>query len=520
MKKRLVIILCIAALLLTPAITFAAGGQGEASTEETPTITVMVNSGAAAHHRPASNDLAAYQAREEFSGIHVEWDVIETANYNEIVGARLASGVSLPDVMRIGGNLFEKAREEELIIPLDDLIESNGPNLKKWFAKEENGIFNASWRSPDGNLYGINNKVLPNNLSLNIMFAVPWLERLGLEQPTTTDEALDVWRKFRDEDANGNGNPNDEVPYVTSVGGLQFLGNSFGLRGSTSGAPYNFEGGKVTWNYTDDRYKALLKFLNTMWEEGLIDKEFANVNSVIQLERTANDIAGSVYFWSTWAYKFSSAHPDGDPKGEKPLFTIAPPLEGPFGDKYFEKRIIPGGGGLTISSASKVPETAMEWIDFVYASEKGFEVYAWGVEDITFKYDGGNKVKIEAPDGVAWNEAMLRIGAGQPPWSHEQSILAWKAIMPAWQFPFDDLNRKYYIEPFPPLAKTQAEIETVNEFSTDINTYFGEMRMKFILGQADIDATWDEYVRTLKRMGSDELLRVHQQIYDRYMAMQ
>ena len=44
------------------------------------------------------------------------------------------------------------------------------------------------------------------------------------------------------------------------------------------------------------------------------------------------------------------------------------------------------------------------------------------------------------------------------------------------------------------------------------------MRVKFILGQLDIDDTWDEYVQTLKRMGSDELLRVHQQVYDRYAS--
>ena len=30
--------------------------------------------------------------------------------------------------------------------------------------------------------------------------------------PTTTDEFAEVLRAFKDNDANGNGNPNDEIP--------------------------------------------------------------------------------------------------------------------------------------------------------------------------------------------------------------------------------------------------------------------------------------------------------------------
>ena len=38
------------------------------------------------------------------------------------------------------------------------------------------------------------------------------LDHLGLDMPTTTDEFVEVLRAFKDNDANGNGNPNDEIP--------------------------------------------------------------------------------------------------------------------------------------------------------------------------------------------------------------------------------------------------------------------------------------------------------------------
>ena len=43
-----------------------------------------------------------------------------------------------------------------------------------------------------------------------------WLENLKLEMPTTLDELTDVLRAFRDQDANGNGDPSDEIPLTGS----------------------------------------------------------------------------------------------------------------------------------------------------------------------------------------------------------------------------------------------------------------------------------------------------------------
>ena len=40
-----------------------------------------------------------------------------------------------------------------------------------------------------------------------------WLDNLGLEMPTNWDELFDVLVAFKEEDANGNGDPNDEIPF-------------------------------------------------------------------------------------------------------------------------------------------------------------------------------------------------------------------------------------------------------------------------------------------------------------------
>ena len=47
-----------------------------------------------------------------------------------------------------------------------------------------------------------------------------WLDNLGLEMPTTTEEFYQVMKAFKEQDANGNGDLNDEIPLSTVTSGL------------------------------------------------------------------------------------------------------------------------------------------------------------------------------------------------------------------------------------------------------------------------------------------------------------
>ena len=46
-----------------------------------------------------------------------------------------------------------------------------------------------------------------------------WLDRVGMEVPQTTEEFKEVLRAFKEQDANGNGDPNDEIPLSGSLKG-------------------------------------------------------------------------------------------------------------------------------------------------------------------------------------------------------------------------------------------------------------------------------------------------------------
>ena len=106
-------------VVLGAALTLAAAGAFGAATEEgaapagPPTLRVATHTGWAATLAPASNDLPVYQEMERLSGVHVEWENIQVKNYAEVMKARLAAGVNLPDVINMSllGDIGQHGRD-------------------------------------------------------------------------------------------------------------------------------------------------------------------------------------------------------------------------------------------------------------------------------------------------------------------------------------------------------------------------------------------------------------------------
>ena len=96
MKKTLS--LFVALLLLLSS--FAALAEGDTSKDtwlcdEKTTLTVLTYD-AASNTMPApSNDLPFWAWLEDYTNVHIEWEVIPQASYNEVLSARLSAGAGL-----------------------------------------------------------------------------------------------------------------------------------------------------------------------------------------------------------------------------------------------------------------------------------------------------------------------------------------------------------------------------------------------------------------------------------------
>lgn len=87
------------------------------------------------------------------------------------------------------------------------------PNYQKNAIAYSNDLMGCM-TSPDGHIYALANydSFPPTYLESAMLMNTAWLAKAGMEVPTTSDELHEVLTYFRDNDMNGNGNINDEVP--------------------------------------------------------------------------------------------------------------------------------------------------------------------------------------------------------------------------------------------------------------------------------------------------------------------
>ena len=158
------------------------------------------------------NDKLVYKMAEEATGIHVNWIEVEAAAAGERLTVMLAAkdqpdvylGMMLADGMVANANMFYDLSEE-------GLLETYAPDVLAVMEeiKEDIGLdIYTSLKQTDGSIRGLptNSANSPTSDAQGItVINKAWLDKLGLEIPTTTEELYDVLCAFADNDMNGNG---------------------------------------------------------------------------------------------------------------------------------------------------------------------------------------------------------------------------------------------------------------------------------------------------------------------------
>lgn len=197
-------------------------------------------------------------------------------------GALLAGG-DIPDIL-IGPNVITDADFAQftgLFQDLTELISTGGTNIQQMFTEKPETKLIAT--QLDGKIYGLPKyqRFWPDTVSRQYINK-QWLDNLGLKEPTNWDELYNVLLAFKEKDANGDGDVNDEIPMdfapvgTTGFGYFQpqILLGSLGITlTDSSGQGYFTEGGQIKNYFVDDRYKQFVEFMNKCWQAGLINPE-------------------------------------------------------------------------------------------------------------------------------------------------------------------------------------------------------------------------------------------------------
>lgn len=459
-------------------------------------------------------DMQVIQKMEEMTGVKMTFRNAPLDSFDTKKNLVFASG-DLPDIFY--GASITRAEEvnygaQGMIIPLEDLIDQYAPNLKKIL--DENPDIRKSITTPDGHIY-----TLPTINLDSVWYRGPmwyngeFLEALGYtEVPQTVDELYTYLKRVKNEDPNGNGQA-DEIPLesVKLDDIRMWLLSTWGIYNEVY---YADDDGTVHYTPMEEGYKEYLTFLNKLWNEGLMDIETFSQTDEQKKSKGKNNQLG--LFADYHAY-FTLG---GEPSEDDPMYFPVRDEEG--NDPKIAKNPGISTGTFAITSANKYPEATMRWIDYKYSYE-GSTLFEYGEEGTLWKYtDEANNIKewVELPEGQDREETRATLtpdyGFNTPTLLTNDNKQGLLGDFEEW---LNSENEEKIIpfakNPYPGVYLQEDEQAQVTALLSDLNTYVKQMEAKFVTGQEPL-SNWDNYVATLKKMGSEKIVEVYQAAYDRW----
>lgn len=340
---------------------------------------------------PYQESTPIYDALQEATGIKVNFTWSTNDAYSTLLAARLADR-DLPDVIGYGveSTMLQGMIDDGLIIPLTDLLKEKMPNYMR-FISDEDYLYMVN--KNDGEVYAFGMLMdVPGSYSW--MVRKDWLERLNLEVPSTWDEWVAVWKEFKAKDANGNGDPNDEIPVAWLYSLTYFLENIYGIE---SNSAYSVVDGEYVYDPDHPRYGEWLDAMRDLYTNGLMPEDYLEIGNS-QLEGYAgSNVLGSAVSYAVLSTDGARTSLEID---ENAYYICTPPVIGPYGDQMIQKR--PKLTLNTYITKDAVEEgkldAILEFFDFIF-SDEGIRITNYGIEGTTYDLvDGEPRVKAEFCD--------------------------------------------------------------------------------------------------------------------------
>jgi putative aldouronate transport system substrate-binding protein len=302
---------------------------------------------------------------EEKTGYKVKYDMLP-ADKSEDKLNLLISSAEPYDAITIGGNkaLYADYAKKGALVDLGPLIDKYGPNIKASVSQES---FDAV--KVDGKIYAIPMRAVEFS-STSLMVRKDWVDKLGMQMPTTIDEFTALLKAFKEKDPGGNGDKNAAMTIKGDTPLIENLVGAFGMPNSWSALD-----GKLVPRPLHPGFKDYLTYVADLYKQGLLDKEFAVNKDATMKEKFTSGKAGVIALnWAdipTIGDALNKNFPDAK-------FAYLPILKGKDGKAGLNANS--GFDRITfIPKASKNPEEAIKWMNAKLEKDT-FREIAIGVE--------------------------------------------------------------------------------------------------------------------------------------------
>ncbi|MDT5029782.1 MAG: putative aldouronate transport system substrate-binding protein [Micromonosporaceae bacterium] len=444
-------------------------------------------------------------------------------------------GFTKAEVMKLGS--------QGVAVPLENLIKENAPNIQK--ALDSNKTLKEMSVAPDGHIYALPqwadcyHCTYPDKLWINST----WLKKLNLQMPKTTEELRTVLRAFKTQDPNGNGKA-DEIPMTTDPQDsslIAYLMGAFAYDpvGANNGVRslLVLNGGKVDTPVNKDAWRQGLKYINSLYKEGLIDPGSFTQNASA-LQAIGNNPA-AVQIGSSPVLYPGIFIQLGSKDGRDKQYDAVPPLTGPDGKSYTGLQY-PTSNGYTFMLTNKASKeaqvAAIKMLDYIYSYE-GELIAIAGPEGVGWTKPGPGDIALDAkstpvykpkpsaevPKNVTWgalaqynNTLEYRNSQVVPTDIYDETGLERRLFQATKTYEGHEDKAQFF-----PAASVWPDPSATSELATlktNLDSYVTQGQLAFITGSKNIDTDWDAFVKGLDGVGMKRYLELNQQAYDKYKA--
>lgn len=461
----------------------------------------------------------AYVKWQEKTGVKLEFVSPPLGQETQQFNIMLASG-DLPDIINWywgdypGGP--DKAIEEGYILKLNDILDKYSPAFAQILKADK--YIDKHTKTDNGSYYyypglaqygGEKDKLL---ITAGYMFRSDWLTELNLPIPETINDWYVTLKAFKEK--KGADAPLCIAANVAGRGISGAFGVPFG---------WYLDNEEPKFGRVDPKFKDFLTEMNKWYNEGLLDKNFSNIDAKTVDSKLLNNKSGAVFGWlGSNMGKWLAAAKTTDKKFD--LVGVPYPVMNKGDTPHFgTKDAVVYSMGPAISAKSKYKELAAKMLDYGYTKEGhnfanfGSEGESYIMENDVPKY---SDLITKNPNGLTMEQSLNAniMATARGPYFQDINYIKQRYSLPQQQ---EAQTRwiKNDVEKYtmPRVTPTSAESSEFAKIMNDVTTYSDEMYLKFVMGKESL-SKFDDYVAQIEKMGLKKAVEIQAAALARYNA--
>jgi len=469
----------------TQASSDSSSSSKQTTNEEKPKLKILVWYSS---NVDINNDPTYYDVVER-TGYDVEYYMLPADNPAEKLNLEISSG-TVYDILKLSPSDYTRLLSQGIYAELDDALAAYGQNILNAISEESFDIIRK-----DGKIYGIPQITERPNINHCLAIRQDILDELSLPLPTTLEEFYNVLKTIKEKKP-------DMIPLTLNSPFEANILSAFSLWDSWPEVD-----SEIIWYGKLPQMKEYLAFMKKLYDESLLDKDFAmNKSDTVMSKFTSGKAAVMPYGWYE-AVGTPETLTQNVPDGK---ISLVFPLENSDG----KAGIVPAGYTLNnvsgVMKKSQNLEHAIKFMDAKLAPEN-FTYLTLGEESVTFTVEDGKYRPIMPIFTEKRGNAYVYLNG------FDEKIYPDMWLARIWRDEnlgeaFEMLNSDFDKYAVKPALAYLPSLPADGKYSQSLNAFVNDTFTQFILGVKSLDE-YDEFLQQWDSQGGLEITKERNEWY-------